>query len=88
MPELEDFTVPIGKARIAREGSDLTIVSFGIGMTYALQAADELAKEGIAAEVIDLRSLRPMDTETVHRLRSQDQSLRDGRGRLSGLFDR
>ncbi len=65
VPELEDFTVPIGKARIAREGSDLTIVSFGIGMTYSLQAADELAKEGIAAEVIDLRSLRPMDTETV-----------------------
>ncbi|HRO10986.1 pyruvate dehydrogenase complex E1 component subunit beta [Amaricoccus sp.] len=65
VPELDDFTVPIGKARIAREGSDLTIVSFGIGMTYALQAADELAKEGISAEVIDLRSLRPMDTETV-----------------------
>jgi pyruvate dehydrogenase E1 component beta subunit len=65
VPELDDFTVPIGKARVAREGSDLTLVSFGIGMTYALQAADELAKEGIAAEVIDLRSLRPMDTETV-----------------------
>ena len=65
VPEIEDFTVPIGKARIAREGNDLTIVSFGIGMTYALQAADELAKEGISAEVIDLRSLRPMDTETV-----------------------
>jgi pyruvate dehydrogenase E1 component beta subunit len=65
VPELEDFTVPIGKARIARAGSDLTIVSFGIGMTYALQAAEELAKEGISAEVIDLRSLRPMDTETV-----------------------
>ena len=65
MPELDDFTVPIGKARIAREGNDVTIVSFGIGMTYALQAAEELAKEGISAEVIDLRSLRPMDTETV-----------------------
>ena len=65
VPELEDFTVPIGKARIAREGNDVTIVSFGIGMTYALQAAEELAKEGISAEVIDLRSLRPMDTETV-----------------------
>ena len=65
VPELEDFTVPIGRARIAREGSDVTIVSFGIGMSYALQAADELAKEGISAEVIDLRSLRPLDTETV-----------------------
>ena len=65
VPDLPDFTVPIGKARIARVGDDLTIVSFGVGMTYALQAADELAKEGISAEVIDLRSLRPMDTETV-----------------------
>jgi pyruvate dehydrogenase E1 component beta subunit len=65
VPEIEDFTVPIGKARIAREGKDLTIVSFGIGMTYALQAAEELAKEGVAAEVIDLRSLRPMDTDAV-----------------------
>ena len=65
VPELDDFTVPIGNARIAREGKDVTIVSFGIGMSYALQAAQELAKEGIEAEVIDLRSLRPMDTETV-----------------------
>jgi pyruvate dehydrogenase E1 component beta subunit len=65
VPDLEDFTVPIGKARIARRGSDVTIVSFGIGMTYALQAAAEVEKEGISAEVIDLRSLRPMDTEAV-----------------------
>ena len=65
VPEIEDYTVPIGKARIARAGTDLTIVSFGIGMTYALQAADELAKEGISAEVIDLRSIRPMDTDAV-----------------------
>ena len=65
VPDLEEFTVPIGKARIAREGTDLTIVSFGIGMTYALQAAEQLAKEDIEAEVVDLRSLRPMDTDTV-----------------------
>jgi pyruvate dehydrogenase E1 component beta subunit len=65
VPEIDDFTVPIGSARIAREGTDLTIVSFGIGMSYALQAAEELAKDGVSAEVIDLRSLRPMDTETV-----------------------
>ncbi|MCF6304994.1 MAG: pyruvate dehydrogenase complex E1 component subunit beta [Rhodobacteraceae bacterium] len=65
VPEIEDYTVPIGKARIWREGSDVTIVSFGIGMQYALEAADKLASEGISAEVIDLRSLRPMDTETV-----------------------
>jgi pyruvate dehydrogenase E1 component beta subunit len=67
VPDLPDWTVPIGKARVARKGSSLTIVSFGIGMTYALQAADALAKEGIEAEVIDLRSLRPMDTDAVVR---------------------
>ncbi|WP_372605437.1 pyruvate dehydrogenase complex E1 component subunit beta, partial [Actibacterium sp.] len=67
VPVMDDFTVPFGKARIWREGTDVTIVSFGIGMTYALEAADELAKEGISAEVIDLRTLRPMDTETVVR---------------------
>ncbi len=65
VPELDDHLVPIGKARTAREGTDVTIVSFGIGMTYSLQAAEELAKEGIEAEVIDLRTLRPMDTEAV-----------------------
>jgi len=65
VPDLEDFTVPFGKARIWREGTDVTIVSFGIGMTYALAAADALAEEGISAEVIDLRTLRPMDTTTV-----------------------
>nr|WP_323776316.1 pyruvate dehydrogenase complex E1 component subunit beta [Amylibacter sp.] len=65
VPELDDFTVPIGKAKIARAGDDVTIVSFGIGMKYALEAADKLAEDGISAEVIDLRSLRPMDTETV-----------------------
>ncbi|TVR08572.1 MAG: pyruvate dehydrogenase complex E1 component subunit beta [Salinarimonadaceae bacterium] len=65
VPKLDDFTVPIGKARIHRQGDDVTIVSFGIGMTYAVKAAEELAKEGIEAEVIDLRTIRPMDTETV-----------------------
>ena len=65
VPEIEDYTVPIGKARIWREGDDVTIVSFGIGMQYALEAADKLAEEGISAEVIDLRTLRPMDSESV-----------------------
>ncbi|MGD9657261.1 MAG: pyruvate dehydrogenase complex E1 component subunit beta [Methylocystis sp.] len=65
VPALEDFVLPIGKARIARPGRDVTLVSFSIGMTYALQAADELAKDGIEAEVIDLRTLRPMDIATV-----------------------
>jgi pyruvate dehydrogenase E1 component beta subunit len=65
VPKLDDFVVPIGKAKIARAGGDVTIVSFSIGMTYALEAAEELAKEGIAAEVIDLRTIRPMDTAAI-----------------------
>ena len=65
VPQLDDYAIPFGKARIAREGSDVTIVSFGIGMTYALEAADKLAEEGISAEVIDLRTLRPLDYDTV-----------------------
>jgi pyruvate dehydrogenase E1 component beta subunit len=65
VPKGDDFTIPIGKAKVVRPGSDVTIVSFGIGMTYALGAAEALAKEGIEAEVIDLRTIRPMDIETV-----------------------
>jgi pyruvate dehydrogenase E1 component beta subunit len=65
VPKLEDWVLPIGKARIARAGKDVTIVAWSIGMNYALGAADELAKEGIEAEVIDLRTIRPMDIETV-----------------------
>jgi pyruvate dehydrogenase E1 component beta subunit len=65
VPKLDDYVLPIGKARIARPGKDVTIVSFSMGMSYALKGADELAKEGIDAEVIDLRTIRPMDTETV-----------------------
>jgi len=65
VPKLEDWVVPIGKAKIARAGKDVTIVSFGIGMTYALGAAEKLAAEGIEAEVIDLRTIRPMDLDTI-----------------------
>jgi pyruvate dehydrogenase E1 component beta subunit len=65
VPQVDDLTVPFGKARIWRQGSDVTIVSFGIGMTYALEAAEALAKDGIEAEVIDLRTIRPMDTATI-----------------------
>ena len=65
VPVMDDFTIPFGKAKIERAGDDVTIVSFGIGMTYALEAADKLAEEGINAEVINLRTLRPMDTETI-----------------------
>ncbi|MEO3413932.1 pyruvate dehydrogenase complex E1 component subunit beta [Roseovarius sp. CAU 1744] len=65
VPKLDDFTIPFGKAKVWREGSDVTIVSFGIGMTYALEAADKLAEDGVSAEVIDLRTLRPLDYDTV-----------------------
>jgi len=65
VPVMDDFTVPFGKARIWREGTDVTIVSFGIGMTYALEAAEKLAEDGISAEVIDLRTLRPLDYDTI-----------------------
>jgi pyruvate dehydrogenase E1 component beta subunit len=65
VPKLEDWVVPIGKARIARAGHHVTIVSFGIGMTYAMAAAEKLAAEGIEAEVIDLRTIRPMDLPTI-----------------------
>ena len=65
VPKLDDFIVPIGKAKVVRPGNNVTIVAWSIGMTYALKAAEELAKKHIQAEVIDLRTLRPMDTETV-----------------------
>ncbi|MDA7946654.1 MAG: pyruvate dehydrogenase complex E1 component subunit beta [Hyphomicrobiaceae bacterium] len=65
LPDVDDWVLPIGKARIAREGSDVTIVSFSRGMAYCLDAADVLAGEGINAEVIDLRTLRPLDMATI-----------------------
>ncbi len=65
VPKLDDYVIPLGKARIVRTGGHVTIVSWSNGMSYALKAADELAKEGIEAEVIDLRTLRPMDTDTI-----------------------
>ena len=65
VPKLDDFVLPIGKARIHKTGKDVTLVSFGIGMNYAVKAAEELAKLGIDAEIIDLRTIRPMDIPTV-----------------------
>ena len=65
VPVLDDFTVPFGKARIARAGKDVTIVSVGIGMAHALEAAETLAQDGIEAEVIDLRTVRPLDYATI-----------------------
>jgi len=67
VPDIDDLVIPIGKARTWREGADVTMVSFGIGMSHTLAAADKLAAEGISAEVIDLRSIRPMDTGAVIR---------------------
>jgi pyruvate dehydrogenase E1 component beta subunit len=65
VPKLDDFVLPIGKARIHKKGTDATVVSFGIGMTYAVKAVEELSKEGIDVELIDLRTIRPMDLPTV-----------------------
>jgi len=65
VPKLDDFVLPIGKARIHKKGTDATIVSFGIGMTYAVKAAEELAGEGLDVEIIDLRTIRPLDLDTV-----------------------
>ena len=65
VPALDDFVLPIGRARIAREGEDVTIVSYGRGVFFAMEAANELAEKGIEAEVIDLRTIRPMDIATI-----------------------
>jgi pyruvate dehydrogenase E1 component beta subunit len=65
VPKLADYVIPLGKARIVRSGGHVTVVSWSNGMSYALKAAEELAKDGIEAEVIDLRTLRPMDTDTI-----------------------
>jgi pyruvate dehydrogenase E1 component beta subunit len=65
VPKLDDYILPIGRARIVRAGNDVTLVAWSMGMSYALKAADELAKENISAEVVDLRTLKPMDSDTV-----------------------
>ncbi len=65
VPKLDDFVLPIGKARIHRAGNDVTLVSWGIGMTYAVKAVDELTKLGIDVELIDLRTIRPMDLPAI-----------------------
>ncbi len=65
VPKADDWVIPIGKAKVARPGKDVTIVSWSRGMMYALEAAKQLEAEGIDAEVIDLRTLRPLDIETV-----------------------
>ena len=65
VPDVEDHVLPIGKARIHKEGTDCTIVSFSIGMKYAIEAAEKLEADGISVEIIDLRTIRPLDMETI-----------------------
>src|SRR5580704_7705694 len=65
VPKLDDYVLPIGRARIVRSGNDVTLVAWSMGMSYALKAAEELAKDNIEAEVIDLRTLKPMDSDTI-----------------------
>ncbi|MBB1497231.1 pyruvate dehydrogenase complex E1 component subunit beta [Paracoccus sp. MC1862] len=65
VPQMDDFTVPFGKARVARKGKDVTLISFGIGMAHSLEAAEKLAADGIDAEVLDLRTLRPIDYPAI-----------------------
>ena len=65
IPDVEDFVLPIGKAKIERAGTDVTLVSWGIGMTYVMKAVEELAGMGISAEVVNLRTIRPLDIDTV-----------------------
>ena len=65
VPKLDDWTIPIGKAKVVREGTDVTLVSYSRGMTYVLEAAEILSQQNISAEIIDLRSLRPLDMPTI-----------------------
>ena len=65
VPDTEDYTVPLGKAKVVREGADVTLVSYSIGVKFALDAAEKLAAEGVDAEVIDIRTIRPLDIETI-----------------------
>ncbi|MEL6113268.1 MAG: pyruvate dehydrogenase complex E1 component subunit beta, partial [Pseudomonadota bacterium] len=65
IPDVDDWVLPIGKARVVRKGSDVTLVSYSRGVKFSLEAAETLAGDGISAEVVDLRTIRPMDVETV-----------------------
>ena len=82
VPEGIDWVVPIGKAKVRREGTGVTLVAYSRMVGFCLQAAEKLAEEGIEAEVIDLRTLRPMDTETIVNSREEDQPAGHGGGRL------
>jgi pyruvate dehydrogenase E1 component beta subunit len=82
-PTDPDFILPIGKAKVEREGTDVTIVAFSIMVGMAMQAAEKLAEQGISAEVINLRSIRPLDTETIANSVRKTQPAGDARGRLA-----
>ena len=91
VPDDPDWTVPIGKAKVVREGSDVTITAFSIMVRRTLDAAEELAKQGIEAEVVDLRTLRPLDTKTiVQSVKKTNRIVSVGRlaGGWHGLRDR
>jgi pyruvate dehydrogenase E1 component beta subunit len=88
VPVLDDYVLPIGKARIVRRAADVTLVSYSIGVGLALEAAETLAADGIDAEVIDLRTLRPLDTGDGAGKPQKDQPPRGGGRRLAGLLDR
>ena len=85
VPKLDDYVLPIGRARVVRSGNDVTIVAWSMGMTYALKAAEELAKDNIDAEVIDLRTLKPMDTRHHHRVGEKDRPPGHRRRRLEAI---
>ena len=85
VPKLDDYVVPIGKAKVVRVGADVTIVAWSMGMSYALKGAEELAKVGIDAEVIDLRTLRPMDLDTDRCVGAEDQPSGHRRGGLAAV---
>ena len=88
VPVSENFTVPIGRAKVCRQGNDVTLVSFGIGMSHTLEAAKMLADAGIDAEVIDLRTLRPDGHRFCDCIGQKDQPLRHRRRRMAGVFNR
>ena len=86
VPAMDNLVLPIGKARIVREGTDVTIVSYSIGIGFALEAAENLADEGIAAEIVDLRTLRPLDRATVLASLKKTKPARHRRRRMADMF--
>ena len=86
VPKMDDFVLPIGKARTVREGNDVTIVSFSIGMKYAIEATEKLVDQGVDVELIDLRTIRPLDFETVLKSVKKNRAMCGGRRRLATIL--